>query len=376
MITTQELLAETVEEARRRERAAWPDLQGADGGSLIFGAGTLGRKLLAAMRKEGAAPLAFTDNDARRHGSSVDGIPVVSPAEAARTWGAQALFLGAIFRPDGEGMEARLKQLRTLGGVRTVSFLPAAWFFSAALPHFGADLPSRLLAHATELAQIDSMWADGESRETFRQQLRWRLRGEFDGIAAPKPDQYFPRDVIAPAAVERFVDGGAFDGDTLRSAPWSLQQVWAFEPDPATAAKLRETNPGAVEVHETLLGHSPGRARFDASGTMASARSEDGGMEIPIVTLDDVLAGESPTFLKLDVEGDELAALKGGRHMLRRAQPIVAVCLYHRPEDLWTIPLFLRDLLPGHRFYLRSHARDGFELVTYAVPESRCVHRR
>jgi hypothetical protein len=92
-----------------------------------------------------------------------------------------------------------------------------------------------------------------------------------------------------------------------------------------------------------------------------------------VATLDDLAAGTQPTFVKLDVEGDELAALEGGKATLERMRPVVAVCVYHRPEDLWTIPLFLHEVLPEHRMYLRAHAWDGFELVAYAVPPERCA---
>jgi hypothetical protein len=48
------------------------------------------------------------------------------------------------------------------------------------------------------------------------------------------------------------------------------------------------------------------------------------------------------------------------------------VCVYHRPEDLWRIPLFLHQILPENRIFLRAHEHDGFELVAYSVPPSRC----
>jgi len=216
------------------------------------------------------------------------------------------------------------------------------------------------------------MWVDESSREIFRQQLAWRLRGEFGGRHDPAPDQYFPRDLLRPGADERFVDGGAFDGDTLRAMPWGFTRAWAIEPDPATVAKLRAAVDARVTVFHAALGRRAGWARFNADGTTAAARSDSGGAEVTIATLDELLVGEEPTFLKLDVEGDELAALQGGREMLRRARPVVAVCLYHRPPDLWEIPVFLRAALPGHRFFLRIHEHDGFELVAYAIPSERC----
>ena len=85
-----------------------------------------------------------------------------------------------------------------------------------------------------------------------------------------------------------------------------------------------------------------------------------------------VLAGAACTFLKLDIEGAEQVALAGAGLTLERHQPLVAVCVYHRPEDIWTIPAFLRRALPRHRVFLRAHGCDGWELVAYFVPPARC----
>jgi FkbM family methyltransferase len=317
--------------------------------------------------------VAFADQDPKLQGTMVDGIPVTSPAAAAERWRGEALFVATIFRPDLDGIGGRLGALAELGCRWTTDFLPLAWKYEGILPHFGADLPSRLLAHAGDLRRTADLWSDDTSREIFNQQIAWRLRAEFRSAPGPAPDQYFPREMISPNPEEFFVDGGAFDGDTLRSAPWRVGGVLAVEPDPTNAARLRSSGGGRLEVHEALLGSTPGSARFSGTGTMESRRSESGLLEVPVTTIDRLAAGRQPTFIKLDVEGDELEALKGARETLERAQPVVAVCVYHRPEDLWMIPLFLHEALPAHRMYLRAHAWDGFELVAYAVPIDRCV---
>jgi FkbM family methyltransferase len=304
----------------------------------------------------------------------VEGVQVFSPAVAAERWRGDAVFVVAIFHPLGaNGMEARLAELRALGIQRVTTFLPLAWTLEKVLPHYGADLPSRILLHAEELKRVARLWGDETSRGVFRQQLAWRLRGDFSGTPEPSPEQYFPRDLVRPYEAEAFVDGGAFDGDTLRAAPWPLARVWAIEPDPVNIAKLKSHQRAGLVICETALGGESGSMRFNAAGTMASARASDGSVEVRISTLDGLLAKETPTFIKLDVEGDELAALEGGKNLLARTKPTVAVCLYHRPEDLWTIPLFLHKLLPDHRFFLRVHALDGFELVVYALPTNRWV---
>lgn len=370
-MTTQELLSEPVNSARIRESCVFKGLtENVSNKIVLFGAGCLGRKTAKALRLNGIEPLAFADNDPRLQGITIDGIPVLSPAVAADKWRDNALFVVTSFLPSGGGVRSRLHELAAFGCIRITNFLPLGWLHRGVLPHFGADLPSRLLGHALELEEVASLWHDDLSRETFRQALIWRLRANFEEIATPVSDQYFPRDILRPIPNEVFVDGGAFDGDTLRAAPWALLRILAIEPDPMNAAILRALNKSA-RVNEVLLGKEPGSARFDAKGTVASSRSDSGNLEVSVSTLDELTAGENPTYLKLDVEGDELAALQGGVNMLRRTQPVVAVCAYHRPEDIWTIPLFLRDVLPKHRIFLRAHAWDGFELVIYATPAGR-----
>jgi FkbM family methyltransferase len=373
-MTTSELLSETVDAARCRESSAFVGLRSqAAGGIVLFGAGRLGKKAAIALRKQGIEPLAFADNDPKLQGTTIDGIPVFSPPAAAEHWRKDALFVVTTFRPVGGGVSARVQELAALGCPWTANFLHLGWKYDGVLPHFGSDLPSQLLSHAGELAHVAELWNDDISRETFRQELAWRLQADFTDSSMPAPDQYFPKDILRPNLHEIFVDGGAYDGDTLRAAPWPLDRIVAIEPDPENATRLRTMVCGRVQLCEVLLGRTAGSARFDGSGTMASSRSDSGSLEIPVASLDDLVAGEHPTFIKLDVEGDELAALQGARRTLCDSQPLLAVCAYHRPEDLRTIPLFLREALPKHRMYLRAHAWDGFELVAYAVPADRCV---
>ena len=374
-MTVDELLSETVGSARDRERALFDRLVRVSGERLVlFGAGVLGQKVLAALRSAGIEPLAFADNNLESHGTMIANLPVLSPREAAVRWGAEAIFVVTIFRATGDdGMDARMASLRRLGCRVVISFLSVAWRFEGVLPHFGADLPSRFLAHAEELRRVHALWGDQLSRDTFRRQLAWRLQDDFSGVGAPVPDQYFPKDLLRPNDEEVFVDGGAFDGDTLRRMPWSFSSAWAIEPDPQTVIALRKMNDVRIVVCETALGVSAGEALFDARGTIGSARSERGASRVRVSSLDGLLTESRPTFVKLDIEGDELTALHGAQKMLRSAAPVAAICVYHRPEDLWTIPLFLREVLPTHRLFLRIHERDGFELVAYAIPPERLV---
>jgi hypothetical protein len=86
-----------------------------------------------------------------------------------------------------------------------------------------------------------------------------------------------------------------------------------------------------------------------------------------VVALDDVLPRFAPTFIKLDIEGAEIRALRGAAEMIQVHRPRVAACVYHLPGHLWEVPEYLRELLPENRLFLRYHGFNGFDAVAYAV---------
>ena len=91
------------------------------------------------------------------------------------------------------------------------------------------------------------------------------------------------------------------------------------------------------------------------------------------VTLDENLGDihTMPTYIKMDIEGSELDALAGARNIIKKEMPILTICLYHRYDDLWRIPLFIHSLADDYRLFLRPHEIEGWQLVCYAVPNHR-----
>ena len=60
--------------------------------------------------------------------------------------------------------------------------------------------------------------------------------------------------------------------------------------------------------------------------------------------------------------------LAGAAGLLARERPVLALSIYHRPDDLWELPLHLDALALGYRFFLRTHGDDGMDIVCYAIP--------
>ena len=80
-----------------------------------------------------------------------------------------------------------------------------------------------------------------------------------------------------------------------------------------------------------------------------------------------MLRDRKVTFLKMDIEGSELAALRGAERIIREQRPKLAICVYHKPEDMWEIPGFILNCHPDYKLYLRHYSISYTETVLYAV---------
>ena len=357
---------------------------------VLMGAGGLGRRALAGLRRHGVEPLAFADNG--RGGTMLDGVPVLSPARAASEHGSAAAFVVTIWGAHLTHRFAHSRaQLRALGCEVVLPFPPLFWKHAdALLPFYLQDLPSRAVAQRDRVVAGFDVWADEASRAEYVSQVRLRVAGDFEGLASPvNGPQYFPDDLFTWSDDEWILDGGAYDGDTLRALSQfhanRYSHVLAVEPDPKNYARLVETAaalPGAarsrIDCRQVALGATRTTLHLDATGTAGSATSESASSSTVAVaaeTIDELTAGARPTFIKLDIEGFEIDALEGGRRTIARHAPVLSVCVYHQQDHLWRIPLMLREWCPDASLFLRPHNEEGWDLVCYVVPPARLAGR-
>lgn len=355
---------------------------------VLMGAGRLGRRALIGMRSNGVEPLAFCDNSPERHGSTLDGVAVLSPAEAAARYGARAAFVVTIWGANSPHRFAHSReQLQALGCDLVLPFPPLFWKYAEALlPFYLQDLPSKVLDEADLVGAAMELWEDAASRAEYLAQVRLRIAADFDGLAHPVAHpQYFPPDLYAWRPDESIVDGGAFDGDTIRTIrrlhDSQFSSILALEPDPVNFAALvasADTLPPAlrqrVDCRQVALSDRRGTLYVEATGTLSSAAGAESAPDRVAVAaerLDDLVEGRRVTFIKLDIEGAEIAALHGARRTIAADAPVLAVCVYHLQNHLWRIPLLLRQWRGDYALFLRPHNEEGWDLVCYAVPRAR-----
>jgi FkbM family methyltransferase len=349
---------------------------------VIFGAGQLGRRCLAAARTHNLDVAAVVDNNSSLWGREESGVSVISPRDAASKLGSDTVPIIAIFHPCLRSDVCTAKrQLQDLGWKTIFTFPHLTWRYpDNLLPNFYWSTPTQLRSHAGDLERVFDLLADDFSRDVFLRALRVRLLADFAATDNADPSPQYFSSVYKPLPTESFVDCGAYDGDTVSSFVTQtgrrFRGIVAFEADPQNAARLRRRIEqlgiqDSTVVEESAVGGVNGMVRFSADGNSSAGISTHGDAVVSCATLDEKLGTRPVTLLKMDIEGAEWDAIGGAAKTIARNRPVSAICLYHHPDDLWRIPLRLRDLVPGSRLFLRSYSAEGFELVCYCVPEER-----
>jgi FkbM family methyltransferase len=228
-------------------------------------------------------------------------------------------------------------------------------------------LPFVEAAHAAHAAL-----ADETSRTLFTALLDQRLNGAAERLPPPDPaNAYLPPELGVPASPLRFIDCGAYTGDTVESFRrhgLRFDAIATFEPDPAHFPKLCAALANErASVFPCGVWDGMTQLRFTANDA-ASHITEQGETTVQTVALDQALPNFAPDFIKMDIEGAEPQALDGARGLVEQYRPRLAISAYHRPRHLWELLLQLQRWNLGYRFHLRSHSFNGFDTVLYALP--------
>lgn len=187
-------------------------------------------------------------------------------------------------------------------------------------------------------------------------------------------DQYFDLEYIQPTdEKEVFVDVGCYDArSSINFARWCQGNafVYAFEPNSNQIEECkRNLRAGDIEykIIPKGLWSDEKDLHFTLSGS--GSRIEECGEEIvAVTTLDKELGNEKVTFIKMDIEGSEMEALIGAKDVIKRNRPKLAICVYHKAEDIFLIPDFILQCYSGYRFYLRHYSLRNSETILYALP--------
>ena len=185
--------------------------------------------------------------------------------------------------------------------------------------------------------------------------------------------QYF--DYFEPNEHEIFVDVGSLNGKTsVEFTNWAnkgYDYIYAFEANPDSIEDCKKTFK-EYELKGEVIGKGLWNKEEVVNFNFALAKGRSGWISksgkgcIETTTLDHILAGNKVTFIKMDIEGAEYNALIGSKLTIQKWKPRLAICVYHKPEDILEIPALLLDIQPDYKFALRQYLSDGHDTILYA----------
>ena len=175
---------------------------------------------------------------------------------------------------------------------------------------------------------------------------------------------------------EHFVDCGAFDGQTLRDllarTGGRIGAWYALEPDASNyerlerfAAQLPEELREKITLSPCAVWSGESDIPLCALHGPGSFAAPYGGTRVRATMIDKLLDGRRATAVKMNIEGSELAALRGAEETIRRWHPKLMIAGYHKTWDFWEVPELMLEA--GYSVYLRSYMHH-LSFVFYGLP--------
>jgi FkbM family methyltransferase len=350
----------------------------ADKEVMIFGTGTRAKEVCDVLEKNHINVKRILNRAGTFTSAFEDDVEVLTPndPQISKYEKENAIVIMGIFNPYADEF-GLIDELRRFGYVNILSYLEIFYFLKNQLSD-GMWLTQRefYFEHKKEIIEAAKLFEDELSYNIFAAILKFKLTGSYNKeLLEPKGEQYFPNDIdFYNKVLTCFVDCGAYDGDTinqlLNQYKGVVETVIAFEPDMKSYEKLLDstknidnlkliTLPCGVWDNNTVLNFN--------SGLESSSFIGDQGISlVSAVKIDSVLKNIDVSVIKMDIEGAEYNALIGSEMTIKKYKPALAICLYHRPEDFYKIPLLIKSINEEYKLSIRLHCHCLFELVLYA----------
>ena len=241
-----------------------------------------------------------------------------------------------------------------------------------------------------KIEKIKYSLSDEKSKQVYEKMIKYRCFGQRNNLPEYSlNDQYFPKDIIKLSENEVFVDCGAYIGDTIkrfiRIVNGKYNKIVAFDADIRNLQKIKDKKLRNVTCFNLGVWNKKGILKFVQNNVHSAGskikeiatisifnnidyqNKKINDTVINVEAIDNIEECSNMTFLKMDIEGAELNALKGAEKTIRKNKPKLAICIYHSDEDMINIPQWIVNLNMDYKLYIRQHLGGLEETVIYAV---------
>ena len=363
MLTSQSLRL-LGEEGDRRLRSRVKELKASTKKLVIYGTGEAGLAIHSILKDNGVEIYCFTDSDPSKWNGRINDIAVVSPESLINIKNVFVLIASCDSR-------AIIERINNVG----ISDYDWDLYLSIlALP-----LREVYLKNIEKIKYVGKVLGDNLSRKVLFALVKHAFSLDSKLLSSIcQPNQYFINNRFGIKKGDVIVDGGAYVGDTiaatLNSFGNKFGMIHSFEPNKESYAALNnyvrdQKLDKVVTTYNVGLADKNDCRCFSGndSGFHLNSVKGNAGERIKLISVDEVFDDTRVDFIKMDLEGEELDALKGSKKVIKRDKPRLAVCAYHLPDHLWKVPLYILSLVPQYKLFMRHHTEGRYETVVYAV---------
>ncbi len=347
------------------DRFLWDHLRATDKPIVMYGMGNGADKILAVAEHYGVEICDFFASDGFVRGHHFHGKRVLSYSEAKKKYGDMVVLLSfASSLPDVMANFYRIAD--------------ECEFYAPDVPVFGDTLftPDFVKTNIGKIEKVYNMLADERSKEIYENVINYKLSGNIAYLRDAESDEAEVNALIGASKFTSYADLGAYTGDTVKKildvVP-DMNKIIALEPDARNFRKLtayaQEEVRCPVNTFNLGVWSHKDTLSFDASGNRnANIGENKKGKTVEVDSLDNILAKEPIDYIKYDVEGSEKEALIGTRKTIETYAPTLLVSLYHRSEDVFELPLLVKNLNADYTLYLRRFPYvPAWDLNLYAI---------
>lgn len=240
--------------------------------------------------------------------------------------------------------------------------------------------------HINDFNRSFQRLADEKSRKIYTHLLNYKITKDEEYLQQlqqyvdDEEDQYFDSSLFDFSGDEVLLDIGAYTGDTLSSfvkhySKW--KKYFGFEADTHIFQVLRQSIEHSVfqnkcRIYNCAAWNKQTTLFFDENPGSSTVVRNSSNM-VQAEKIDTVLEGEEPfTIVKMDIEGAEANALLGAKNLIKKYNPVLAICVYHKRDDYFYLLDLIDEYCPGeYSYYFRQYRYTPTETVCYAIPHSR-----
>lgn len=355
---------------------------------VIYGTGTIAKKVYDVLTSKNYEIKYFLNRKgsySNSIGNSIN-LKYIDSLEIKEVDKTDITVIIAIFNRDVD-IKKIIRYVKDIGYKDIVTFLDVFDLYSDEFcDNYWLNSREKFIKDIDKILEVEKLFKDKKSIEVYNSIVNFRMtRKYYDLIEQDRiEEQYFAKDIenLYRRNNIRFVDCGAFDGDTIQllcNNFSNINAIAAFEPDLINyknmlknTKKLNSKILEFIAIPNGVYCNSQ-QLKFSMNNSEGSNVSEEGTTIIQCVAIDECIRNFKPTHIKMDVEGCEYEGLLGAKETIMNNRPNLMICLYHRPEDLYTIPKLIESWNLGYKFYLRLYGNSGFELVLYCINEDQIV---